>query len=166
MATSIGFKAISDHSARVLILGSLPGVESLKQQEYYARKQNSFWKIMGTLLGAAPDLPYEKRLSLLKEKHIALWDVCASATRQGSLDSNIRSVKVNNFGVFFKKHISIELICFNGQYAAKLFQRFVKPSWPLIPHITLPSTSPAHASMRFQDKLSYWRDALAPFAKP
>lgn len=166
MTHCTGFPPISRRNARVLILGSLPGVESLKQQQYYAKKQNSFWKIMGELAGAAPDLPYETRLKCLMQNRIALWDVCATAFRPGSLDSAIQSPQANDFAAFFKTHKKIELICFNGQPAAKFFRLYVEPTLPAsiraIPRQTLPSTSPAHAGMKFDQKLSLWRAALAP----
>ena len=164
MTNCIGFKPVSRRDARVLILGTLPGAESLKQQQYYAKKQNSFWKIMGELVAATPDLPYEDRLLRLTESGIALWDVCAAAYREGSLDSAIQSPTPNDFAGFFKTHKKIELICFNGQPAAKLFRRHVAPALPekalVLPRQTLPSTSPAHAGMKYQQKLSLWRAAL------
>ena len=84
-----GFPAVSSENARVLILGMLPGKKSLECKEYYAQEQNRFWWIMGRLVGALPELPYEGRLDALTERRIALWDVCASADRCGSRDSKI-----------------------------------------------------------------------------
>ncbi|MGB9152355.1 MAG: DNA-deoxyinosine glycosylase [Alphaproteobacteria bacterium] len=167
MAHCIGFNAVARSDARVLILGTLPSVESLKQGQYYAKKQNGFWKILGELIGASPDLPYEKRLQHLTKNRIALWDVCKMAEREGSLDAAIQSPEPNDFHAFFKTHKYIELIGFNGQPAAKLFNRYVKPDMPeqikALPCVVLPSTSPAHAGMRFEEKLSRWRDALGAF---
>ena len=164
MANCIGFKKVARSDARVLILGTLPSIESLKQQQYYAKKQNSFWKIMEELVGAAPDLPYETRLNRLLEHGIALWDVCAAAERKGSLDADIKAPKPNDFSSLFQAHRDIKLICFNGQPARKLFYLYAKPTLPeevlLLPQKVLPSTSPAHASMRFEQKLSHWREAL------
>ena len=163
----IGFKPVAQKDAQVLILGSLPGAESLKQRQYYAKKQNSFWKIMGELAGAVPLLPYEARLKLLVKNRIALWDVCKAAERKGSLDSNILSPVPNDFVSFFKTHKKIEKICFNGQPAEKLFRIYVMPDLPkkilLLPRIILPSTSPAHAGMRFERKLELWREGVDVF---
>ena len=126
MANSIGFPAVARRDARVLVLGTFPSVESLSKQQYYANKRNSFWKIMGELVGAFPNLPYDKRLKLLGENGIALWDVCAAAERAGSLDSNIQSHVVNDFVSFFKEHTGIKLVCFNGQSSEKLFRQYAK----------------------------------------
>lgn len=161
MAHSVGFKPISRKDACVLILGTLPGAESLRRRQYYANKQNSFWKIMGELIGAVPTLPYETRLKFLVKNRISLWDVCNAAEREGSLDSSIQSPVPNDFISFFKTHKNIKLICFNGQPAEKLFHRYVLPDLPekprLLPRIILPSTSPAHAGMRLEQKLELWR---------
>jgi hypoxanthine-DNA glycosylase len=162
MANCVGFKAVSRKNAQVLILGTLPGVESLKQHQYYAKRQNSFWKIMGELVGAFPDLPYEDRLACLTENNIALWDVCKAAERKGSLDSDIQFPRPNNFDSFFTAHQDIALICFNGQPARKMFCRYVQPdvSGRNFDLCVLPSTSPAYAGMRYEQKLSRWREAL------
>jgi hypoxanthine-DNA glycosylase len=96
-----GFAAVTDPSARVLILGSLPGAISITQQQYYAKAQNVFWQIIGTLIGAGPELQYAQRIQVMTKAGIALWDVCASAHRPGSLDSAIKQHTVNDFGGFF-----------------------------------------------------------------
>lgn len=160
MTRSASFNAVSRPDARALILGTLPGAESLKQQRYYAKTQNSFWPIMGALYGASPEVAYDERLEILKNNRIALWDVCSSAQREGSLDSNIQAPIPNDFAGFFQTHPQIERIFFNGQPAGKLFRRLVNIDISHILQITLPSTSPAHASMRFKEKLARWREAL------
>ncbi|MFA5040619.1 MAG: DNA-deoxyinosine glycosylase [Bdellovibrionales bacterium] len=167
MPPSIGFPPVARADARVLILGTLPGAESLRQRQYYAKKQNSFWRIMGEIVNAPPEMPYKKRLACLTKNGIALWDVCASAERKGSLDSNIKAERLNDFELFFKKHKKITLICFNGQPAAKKFRRFV---WPQLSgrnfdFCILPSTSPAYAGMRYERKLARWRKALRKAVK-
>jgi hypoxanthine-DNA glycosylase len=119
------------------------------------------------LLGAAPALPYAERLERLKSAGIALWDVCASGFRPGSLDSAIlrSSVAPNDFAAFFGEHTQIALICFNGSMAAALFGRLVLPRLPepscANRRVVLPSTSPAHAAMRYEEKLRRWQEALA-----
>jgi double-stranded uracil-DNA glycosylase len=163
MSRCIGFNYVARSDARVLILGSLPGVESLKQNQYYAKKQNSFWRIMGALIQAGPELEYEERLVRLIQRHVALWDVCKEALREGSLDSNIVRPQPNDFETFFAKHTNLELICFNGQPAAKLFWRYVDGACAKgLPIKILPSTSPAYAGMKVAEKEALWREALMP----
>jgi double-stranded uracil-DNA glycosylase len=160
---STGFRPVADAESRVLILGTLPGPESLRQRKYYARKGNAFWPIMERLFGAGPDLAYRERLQVLRNNGIALWDICHTAYREGALDAaiDLESVVPNDFVRFLKAHPRIHLICFNGQQAEKLFRRRVLPGLPqpaqLIPRTTLPSTSPAHAAMRFEEKHKRWR---------
>lgn len=161
------FKAIAGPDARVLILGTLPGAASLAADQYYAHPRNAFWSIMGELVGAAETLRYNERVQRLVERRIALWDVCASARRAGSLDAAIRpdSVVPNDIGGFLRRHADVGLICFNGMKARELFRRLVLPD--LVPptrdirRLTLPSTSPAYAGMPYERKLGAWREAFA-----
>jgi hypoxanthine-DNA glycosylase len=161
-----GFPPVAAAGARVLILGSLPGAMSLARREYYAQPRNAFWPIMGALVGAAPELPYAERLERLTASGIALWDVCASGFRPGSLDSAIArdTVVANDFLPFFAEHRRISLIGCNGNTAAGLFERLVVPRLPersrAIQRLRLPSTSPAHAGMPYAEKLRRWREAL------
>ncbi|MBU4500209.1 MAG: DNA-deoxyinosine glycosylase [Gammaproteobacteria bacterium] len=160
------FPPIADLHARVLILGSLPGQVSLQRQQYYAQPQNAFWKIMGRLFDAGPEWPYADRMQRLVQNRIALWDVCASAQRPGSLDAAIvhSSVVPNELAAFIESHPDVGLICFNGGKAADLYRRLVLPGLPAtlraIRYATLPSTSPAHAAMPFEQKLIRWAAVL------
>jgi hypoxanthine-DNA glycosylase len=161
---SFGFPPISSPSARVLILGSLPGRLSLKRAEYYANPHNAFWRIVACRV---PDLPsfYAGRVEILVKHHIALWDVLAAATRSGSLDAAIADDAIpNNFRAFFNAHPQISLICFNGAAAARLYNRYVVPTLTdkqcLIAKDTLPSTSGAHASQNFAEKAARWSVAV------
>lgn len=172
LAFERGFPPIVGPGPRVLILGSLPGQRSLAEQQYYAQPQNAFWKLMGALAEAGPELDYAARLERLKARSIAVWDVLASGQRPGSLDAAIvkSTVVVNDFPQFFARHGSVEVICFNGRTAAALYARHVvpvlEPDAARIARVTLPSTSPAHAALRFEDKLARWSDALVPMLVP
>jgi hypoxanthine-DNA glycosylase len=166
----VAFDAVESADARVLILGTLPSIKSLERGEYYAHPRNSFWWIMGELIGAAPDLPYAARLRRLRLSGIALWDVCRAAERAGSSDAKIRleSVEPNDFKSFLANHPRIELICFNGQPAHMLFRRKVLPSLAglrPIPRKVLDSTSPASARITREEKLARWRECLKLLVK-
>ncbi|MFA5941978.1 MAG: DNA-deoxyinosine glycosylase [Sinimarinibacterium sp.] len=164
MAKVHSFPPIEDERARILILGSMPGRESLRANQYYAHPRNAFWPIMGEISGALPALPYEQRALKLRAAGIALWDVLASCTRPGSLDSDIApdSIHPNDFAAFFKKHPHISRVYFNGSMAELSFRKHVLPH---LGHLALllerlPSTSPANASLRFEQKLEAWKTIL------
>ena len=158
------FPPIADADARILILGSMPSKESLRANQYYAHPRNAFWPIMGELAGAAPALPYEQRALKLRAAGIALWDVLDSCTRQGSLDADIDpdSIHPNDFAAFFETHPHISRVYFNGTMAEQSFRKHVLPQLGHLPLQLqrLPSTSPANASLRFEQKLEAWKTIL------
>lgn len=165
MSVICGFPPVAHVSARLLILGSMPGKASLQAARYYAHPRNAFWRIMGDLVGAGPELLYEQRLEKLKASGIALWDVIAACERSTSLDADIvaASVQPNDFSAFFAVHRSIEWVFFNGAAAQASFRRQVLPSLrgrPLQLQC-LPSTSPAHAACSYVEKLAAWSAIVA-----
>jgi hypoxanthine-DNA glycosylase len=159
MKKSQGFAPVARPDARVLILGSMPGVASLEAGQYYAFPRNAFWKIMGDLFGAGPQLDYPSRLQILGDNRVALWDVIQACVRPGSLDSAIQDegMQTNDFSGFFKRHPHIRVICFNGQKAAGLFRKRVAPQLQAAyGYHVLPSTSPANAGSSYAAKLEAW----------
>ncbi|ATX81478.1 G/U mismatch-specific uracil-DNA glycosylase [Mariprofundus ferrinatatus] len=161
--TETGFPYSANRDAKVLILGSMPSRKSLAAAQYYAHPQNGFWPIMGELFGFDPSLAYEARLESLRANGIALWDVAYQCVRPGSLDSAIEmeSVVANDFATFLAAHPHIRVIFFNGRKAEELFRRLVLPRLPAplhdIERQLLPSTSPANASIRREQKLESWK---------
>ncbi len=155
------FPPVADGDATILILGSMPGVASLRAGQYYAHPQNHFWRILGELVGARPALPYAERIMRLTAARIALWDVLASCTRPGSLDAAIDkdSVMPNDFATFFARHPQVRRVYFNGATAELCYRRRVLPLLPDGPRLyqRLPSTSPAHAGRSYEEKLAAWR---------
>jgi hypoxanthine-DNA glycosylase len=134
-------------NSRILILGSLPGDESLRMQQYYANPRNQFWSILSSIYGAELDADYSRRLAFLEDRCIALWDVVQRADRTGSLDSSIRNAETNDFTQLLARAPELRAIVFNGATAARLFERDVRnridpermQSLQLLP---LPSSSP------------------------
>ncbi len=161
------FDPIADASSRVLILGSMPGIASLRAGEYYAHPRNAFWKIIAALFEIDADAPYPSRVAALRKQRIALWDVLESCTRESSLDSDIdeASIVANGFAAFLRAHRSIAVVCFNGAKAASAYRKYVLPgltdAGELIYH-KLPSTSPAHAAMSLAVKVEAWRAVIEP----
>ncbi|MDP9199952.1 MAG: DNA-deoxyinosine glycosylase [Pseudomonadota bacterium] len=161
-----GFPPVERPGARVLILGSMPGVASLEAGEYYAHPHNLFWPIMAELLGFDPTASYAKRTAALAAAGIALWDVVGSCVRPGSLDSAIDddTLVANDFAAFLGQHRRIARVCFNGRKAESAWRRHVNPELPptrKLDYRLLPSTSPAHAGMSYRRKLRVWRSAIA-----
>lgn len=157
-----GFPPIADAKARILILGTMPGEESLKKKEYYGNPRNAFWKIMARLFAFENATSYEDRTRELKNNHIALWDVMRDCERQGSLDSAIvdSSIVANDFVSFYRHYPNIRHVFFNGAKAEKEYCKRVLPMLPAeakeIEYSRLPSTSPAMASLSFDKKLLAW----------
>ncbi len=151
--------------ARVLILGSMPGVASLTAGRYYAHPRNAFWPIMGELCGAGPALPYDARLARLADAGIALWDVIARCTRAGSLDSAIAadSIEANDFAALYAACPALTHVFFNGTAAATAYRRHVAADLApaALRFVRLPSTSPAHAARSLADKLTAWQAVSA-----
>lgn len=163
MTRICSFPPLAKKDARVLILGSMPGVASLDAQQYYAHPRNLFWPIMGELVGAGPDLPYAERIRVLQAHRIAVWDVLQSCVREGSLDSAIAEEVPQDFRGFFKAHPDVEYVFFNGGKARQSFQRYVAKTLDNIEQLhfeLLPSTSPAHAARSFAEKTQIWSRIL------
>jgi len=166
MSTVTGFPAIADNNAIILILGSMPSIKSLEEQQYYAHPRNSFWFIMTKLLGDKSDLDYAERKALLLHNKIALWDVLNTCQRKGSLDSSINNetIEVNDFNKFFTEHPLIKAVYFNGSRAQQEYNRHVLPAlnaeFASISYQRLPSTSPAMASLNREQKLQQWKAIL------
>lgn len=170
MTQVCSFPPVARRDARVLILGSMPGVASLQAQQYYAHPRNAFWPIMAELTGCAADAPYAERLTALTGARIALWDVLKSCIRVGSLDTAIdeASIVPNDFASFLHAHRQVTHVFFNGSKAAEAFRRHVLPGlaeeFAALDYRRLPSTSPANASYTPGRKLALWRDAVTTAA--
>jgi len=169
-----GLAPVSGSHPSILILGSYPSEQSLQRQEYYGNPRNQFWKIMGIIFSFPsefPDLPYQERLDLLTRDGIAIWDVVASCSRKRSSDSSICDVIPNDIRGFLREHPSIRCIVLNGKTGAgHWFQRYFsdlleqKTGETGFVILQLPSTSPAYAGMRLEDKAERWRGIL-PFCE-
>jgi TDG/mug DNA glycosylase family protein len=157
------FPPFADGGSRVLVLGTLPGEESLRRQEYYAHPRNLFWPIVCALFGAAVPARYDDRVRFLRDHGIAVWDVCAEAERRMSADVAIRGEVPNAIDELLAAHPLIRAVAFNGGTARRLYDRHFTRR-PELTYLALPSTSPAHASLGFDAKLARWkalREALA-----
>jgi len=115
-----GFPAVLDENTEILILGSLPGDESIRRQQYYGHPGNDFWRLVGRAIGEnLQDMDYETRLETLKRNRIGLWDVFKAGKREGSEDSKIREEEVNQFSILKEIAPGLKLVCFNGKKSGK-----------------------------------------------
>jgi len=162
------FPPIVDARSRVLVLGTLPGEESLRRQQYYAHPRNVFWPIVFTLFGATPPADYDERLAFIAAHRIAVWDVYEMGERERSADTTIRRERPNAIDRLLDQYHLIRAVAFNGTGARRLYDRHF-PRRPELTYLALPSTSPAHATIDFAGKLARWtalREALEQSIPP
>jgi len=150
------FPPIVGRNPRILVLGTLPGEESLRRTEYYAHPRNLFWPIVFALFDATVPANYADRLAFVRDRQIALWDVCAAAQRTASADTTIRSEIPNAIDRLLDEHPGIRAVAFNGSGARRLYDRHFARR-PHLAYLALPSTSPAHARLGLPEKLAAWR---------
>jgi len=166
MSFSQSFEPVFQPDARVLILGSMPGVASLDKQEYYAHPRNLFWSFLAEIFSEPLPQSYANKLDLLRRNRLALWDVLASCDRPGSLDSSIvvSSEQPNDFPSLLKQLPALRGIVFNGKKAEASFRKHVRldasECGTRLQTICLPSTSPANAAQAKEMKLFEWRQVM------
>ena len=154
---------IVDARTKVLIVGSMPGVQSLEKQEYYGNPRNHFWPIIGALLQVDVPTNYEERIQLVRKYGIGLWDVISHCERKGSLDSAIKNEVPNDFSLLFRDYPQIECILFNGTKAYEVFRK--KVDFDVLDaqkYIKMPSTSPVPGKhiQTFEEKINSYEILL------
>ncbi len=149
------FAPVVNADTRLLLLGSLPGEQSLVEQRYYANPRNQFWRLVGSVIERElASLPYLERLEALLDAGIGLWDVVRSAERTGSLDAAIRSHQANALGQLASSLPRLRAIGFNGGTSARIgIKELGATRLALVP---LPSSSPAY-TLAFEAKQEAWR---------
>ena len=150
---------IVDERTTVLVIGSMPGKQSLEKQQYYGNPRNHFWPIIGQLFDMEIPENYEQKLELLRSKRIGLWDSIQSCERQGSLDATIKNEIPNDFHTFFQQYPQIQLVLFNGGKSFDVFKKYV--GLTLLEgrdFQKMPSTSPIPGKniKSFDEKVEAW----------
>jgi hypoxanthine-DNA glycosylase len=157
------FPPLVDARTRLLVLGSLPGEQSLAERRYYANPRNHFWRLMGAVIGIdLPDMDYQARLDSLAHAGVGLWDVVGSATRSGSLDTAIRAIQANPLAELVATLPRLQAIAFNGAKSAEIGRKALTGAG--LDLIALPSSSPAY-TLAFEEKLRRWLE-LQRFITP
>ena len=154
-----GFPPVIDAGVETLILGSFPSVASLGKAQYYGHPQNNFWRLVGAVIDEPlPEMAYELRLRTLIRHRLGLWDIIGKCVRPGSLDSNIRNARHNDFGRVTRVAKNLRRVCFNGKTAGKMEPLFAEWGYETL---VLPSSSPAY-TLQFAEKLKQWRAIALP----
>ena len=150
------FDAIVDNHSKILILGSFPSLKSFEQNFYYAHPRNQFWPIMEQLFNVTLKSNDERRDFALQHG-IALWDTYGALRREdgNSSDANLKDLEPNDFHAFFKKYPNIRHVFFTGRKAEQGYKKHFSDIE--LPTTLLPSTSPAYAAMKFEEKLEHYR---------
>lgn len=148
------FEAVFDQNSEILILDTFPSVKSRENAFYYGHPQNRFWKVLSAIYNTSCPQTTEEKILFLKTHHIALWDVIKSCEIEGSADSTIQNVMVNDIGRLISE-TKIKAVYCNGKKAASLFHRYIAKNQPIIA-IDLPSTSPANAAWSREQLIEAW----------
>ena len=153
-----GLAPVIDSATRIIILGSFPGAQSLAAAQYYAHPRNQFWRLVSSLVEEdLAALPYVQRLPRLLAHGLGLWDVLGACEREGSHDSAIRKPAANDFERLHALCPQLQTVGFNGQTSGKFAPQFAAAGYRTV---VLPSSSPAHMAMSFEQKLAVWRQLL------
>jgi TDG/mug DNA glycosylase family protein len=162
MARVHSIEPIIGRCPRIIILGSMPGIISINAAQYYANPRNMFWTVLAELFGIDIDCDYETKVQQVRDLPVILWDTIKSCHREGSLDSKILNTEIeaNDIVALLERYATVQAIAFNGGASAKYFDRLIKPQLPSdlsVELLKMPSTSPANAGMKFEQKLDLWR---------
>ncbi|AOM82988.1 DNA-deoxyinosine glycosylase [Salisediminibacterium beveridgei] len=153
----------------LLILGSMPGSQSLEKQQYYANPRNQFWKMLSDYFRVdLTALSYESRKSYVASHRIALWDILQECERIGSLDSAIRRESFNPISEFIEANPSILAIGCNGTKAFQSLKKYEKEKTTLqTPAVKLPSTSPVPGKnvLSYTEKCDVWHTFIHQYLK-
>lgn len=147
------YPPVYNENCRVLIVGTAPSAASLEAGGHYGHRRNAFWPILFALWGESDPGDYPSRYAFMLSHRIALWDVLKTCEREGNLDSAIRDGIPSDIDGLLAKCPSITTIFCNGGKAHELFCRH----FPHLQAERLPSTSPAAARLRFEQKLAAWQ---------
>ncbi len=154
------FAPVIDQYTTKIVVGTMPGTDSLKAGEYYAHKRNQFWKIIYDIFeGGRTPIDYSDKLNTLLAHRIGLWDILAFCEREGSLDSEIKNETVNDFPGLLSHFSNVGTLIFNGQNSYKYFKKAFG-DLEGIAYAVMPSTSSANATKGVIEKMKFWQQVL------
>lgn len=156
-----GYPPVVSDECRLLIVGSMPSIESLKAGFYYAHPRNAFWRILSDCFETPLPQSIDDKKRLLLDNRLALWDVYASCEREGSLDADIRAGEINDFASLFQSFPHLRAVLANGACAFNSFPKHMLGGREIK---KMPSTSPAY-TLPYAKKLALWREAVPEIIK-
>ncbi len=146
---------VFDKDSKILILGSFPSVKSREEGFFYGHPQNRFWKVTSQVFGEELPVTIDEKKAFLIRNHIAVWDVIGSCEIEGSSDSSIRNVTVNDLSVILDT-ADIRAIFLNGKKAEQYYKKYIFPALKR-DAVCLPSTSPANAAWSLDKLTDAWK---------
>lgn len=145
---------VYDENSKILILGSFPSVKSRENHFFYHHPQNRFWRVLAAIVGCDTPNSIEEKKEFLLKNNIAVWDVIASCEIEGSSDSSIKNVVVNDFSLIMDNANIKQIFC-NGGKSFDLYKKYCQKTTNL-KAIKLPSTSPANARFSLDKLIDEW----------
>lgn len=145
---------IFDSHSEILILGSFPSVKSREGCFFYHHPQNRFWKVLAQVVSSPLPQTIDEKKAFLLKNHIAVWDVIASCTIEGSSDSSIRNVIPNDLSDILE-HAPVKQICCNGKASFRYYRKYQEKVTGR-QALCLPSTSPANAAWSLAALVEEW----------
>lgn len=160
--TKKSFAPVINKNSQILILGSLPSDKSIALNEYYGNKTNQFWNTISLIFEnkKVEFKNYNEKIDFLNKHHIALWDTYCSATRKGSLDSDIKNGEFNNIKKLLNEYPNIKRILVNGRKSEIAFQKYIKTENLDLNYSYVPSSSSANTNFSFLEKVEYWKEVM------
>jgi len=155
----VSFDPILPQNPTIFIIGTKPGNQELRKQEYYANNGNSFWKIIYELTEEVFSKNYAERIDVLKRNHIAIWDIIQFGERVSPEAQNVRNEIPNPINEIIEMYPSVKQIIFNGQKAHDLYCKHFTKIKGIIYGVVL-STSPANTRFSYREKLNNWKETL------
>jgi len=150
------FSPVANEHSHILILGTMPSVQSRKAGFYYSHPRNRFWQVIADSFEKPLPQSVAEKTRLLLTNHIALWDVLDSCEILGSADSSISKPIYNDIASFISDKPIEKILC-NGMKAYELcLSRKLS-----LPVLYMPSTSPANAAWSLERLTAVWKPKIS-----
>ena len=151
------FKPIYNKESKILILGSIPSVKSRENNFYYGHPKNRFWELIAKIYNKKIPVTIDEKIDLILRNNLAIYDVIKSCDIEGSSDSSIKNVVINNINKIIRDS-SINKIIFNGNKSYELYNKYESNKFNNL--VVLPSTSPANARFTFDKLYETWKNQI------